>query len=191
MVEIKAQESRTETVDMVAFEKFFKSHYSGLCGYAFKLIRDVATAEEVVQDTFVKIWEKRAALNITSSFESYIFRALHNNCMNVIRENARRKDMEKEVKLMTEYFDEPEDDNQLRQSLLEQRIIAAIHGLPEQCRQVFELSKIERLKYKEIAEKMNISVKTVENHMGRALKKLRDDLADEVFIMMIFLFAKQ
>jgi RNA polymerase sigma-70 factor (ECF subfamily) len=191
MLEVKAQERRTETVDMVAFEKLFKSHYSGLCGYALKLIRDAATAEEIVQDTFVKIWEKREALNITTSFESYIFRALHNNCMNVIRENARRQAMEKEVKLMAEYFDEPEDDKQLRQSMLEQRIINAIHGLPEQCRQVFELSKIEHLKYKEIAQKMNISVKTVENHMGRALKKLRDDLADDVFMMMLFLFVKQ
>lgn len=190
MIEVKADRNTTGTDEIIAFERMFKSYYSGLCGYAFKLLHDAAVAEEMVQDTFAKMWEKRASLNMARSRESYIFRALHNNCMDVIRENSRRQAMEQEVRMMSGFQDEPADERQLRQSFLEQKVMAAVRSLPAQCRQVFELSKINKMKYKEIAEKMNISPKTVENHMGRALKKLREDLADEEFMIMIFLFAK-
>jgi len=161
--------------DRGAFENAFKTNYQDLCSYAFRYLKEKAASEEIVQEVFVKLWEKRDSLDIKSSLRSYLFRAVHNGALNLI----------KHVEVREEYknFNEsamnsaPEGDPVVY-SELQAKMKEAIASLPPERRKVFEMSRNEGLKYREIAEKLNISIKTVENQMGKALQHLRVELKD-------------
>jgi RNA polymerase sigma-70 factor (ECF subfamily) len=169
--------------DKIAFEKAFRAFYAALCNYALSLVKDKDESEEVVQNVFFNIWNKRTALQVSGSLKSYLYRSVHNECLNKI----------KHVKMKTTYaedyrknasgsFDNAAD--HLHAKELGQKINTAIDSLPEQCGNVFKLSRFENLKYNEIAQHLNISIKTVENHMGKALKILREQLKD--YLPLIF-----
>lgn len=163
--------------DKSAFEHVFKTYYQPLCNYACTLIKDLDEAEEVVQNTFFNIWNKRTALQITSSLKSYLYRAVHNDCLNKLKHGKVRVMYAEDYKSsMAGGF---HSSSQLLDGKeLNVQINEAINALPEQCGLVFKLSRFEELKYSEIATHLNISVKTVENHMGKALKILREKLKD-------------
>jgi RNA polymerase sigma-70 factor (family 1) len=163
--------------DKAAFEQAFRVYYQSLCNYAVPLIKDKDEAEEVVQNVFFNIWRKRGALQINSSLKSYLYRSVHNDCLNKL----------KHVKVKTLYaedyrktagggFNSAADTLEAKELGL--KINSAIDALPEQCGNVFRLSRFENLRYAEIAAQLEISVKTVENHMGKALKILREQLKD-------------
>jgi RNA polymerase sigma-70 factor (family 1) len=163
--------------DKAAFEQVFRLHYQALCRYALPLIKDLDEAEEVVQHVFFNIWNKRAELQVSSSLKSYLYRAVHNDCLNKLK-HGRIRTMYAEDYKKTHDGSFADASATLQAKELGRHIHEALDALPEQCGQVFRLSRFEQLKYSEIAERLGISVKTVENHMGKALKLMRERLKD-------------
>lgn len=178
--------------DETAFEQTFRKFYSRLCNYACSLLKDEEEAEEVVQTVFLTIWEKRADLEITISLKSYLYRAVHNHCLNRFKHAAVREAHRK----YTEHFI-PQSSESVAEVIhaneLEERIEKAVSMLPEQCQKAFRLSRFQELKYQEIADQLGISIKTVENQIGKALKILRIQLADYLpFVLLpVYYFIEQ
>lgn len=167
-----------------AYEQVFRLYYERLCNYANTLVRDMDEAEEVVQSMFLKLWEKREALDINSSLKSYLYRAVHNTCLNRVKhEQVKREYASQNAEQLQQNFSYASD--LAIHNELEGRIAEAIESLPEQCRAVFKLSRFEEFKYSEIAEHLGISVKTVENQMGKALRVLRTQLADYLAVLLV------
>ena len=172
--------------DESAFEQLFRAYYPRLCAFASTLLDDRAEAEEVVQTMFCRLWEQRTSLEVTSSVQAYLFRAVRNASLNQIKKTQIR-DAYKVMNLDNLNQNPEFQPDRITESALSQRIEKAIADLPEQCRLVFKLSRFEEMKYKEIAEHLNISIKTVENQMGKALKRLRLDLVDFLCFVVVFL----
>jgi RNA polymerase sigma-70 factor (family 1) len=162
--------------DKKAYEHVFKTYYQPLCHYCCSLLKDIDEAEEVVQTVFYNLWSKRESLQISSSIKSYVYRAVHNDSMNRIKHGKVKKMYAQDYK--SSMGNSHSGTDVLEAKELSSRIHAAIDSLPEQCGHVFRLSRFENLKYSEIAEQLDISVKTVENHMGKALRLLREKLKD-------------
>ncbi|MFV0267253.1 MAG: RNA polymerase sigma-70 factor [Draconibacterium sp.] len=156
-----------------AFEKIFRRYYRPLCLFATKILGDDETAEEVVQDFFVKLWERREGFIVETSVKNYLFRSVKNLSINVIKheqiklKHAQQVMADAEANDFKDHFTEVD---------LERAIEKSIEELPEKRREIFRLSREEGLKYREIAERLNISIKTVEVQMGLAIKTLRDKL---------------
>ena len=171
--------------DEAAFEQVFKTHFKRLHAYAFTILKDEAEAEEMVQQVFFKIWERNENLSLTGSVTAYLYRAVHNESLNYIKHQKVRSDH----KLHIAYRMKNEVEHPAKKTLtseMEKKIHEALNELPEQCRTIFQMSRFDELKYREIADKLGISVKTVENQMGKALKLLRAKLVD--FLILVFLF---
>ena len=168
------------------FEHLFKAHYSALCSYANMFLNDLDAAEDVVQEVFFKFWQNYSETEIRTSVKSYLFRAVRNACLNLIDHLKVREEYGRYLK--TDMPGGPvSHDDEAVVSELEERIRAAIDALPPERRKIFILSRYEGLKYQEIAERHGISVKTVENQMGKALAFLRQELIDYLpLILMIF-----
>jgi RNA polymerase sigma-70 factor, ECF subfamily len=172
--------------DENALEMIFKEYYQPLCRYAQSFLGDRDEAEEVVQALFTTIWEKRSSMEVSSSLRCYLYQTVRNRCLNVIKhEKIKQLHVAHESSVMPSSHEGVSDS--LHAKELEQRIFAAIQQLPEQCRLVFNLSRFEELRYQEIATQLNISVKTVENQMGKALKVMRQQLSDYLFVLIILL----
>ena len=159
------------------FEKLFRAYYQELCTYAFYYLKDQAAAEEEVQDIFVSLWKKRDELEITSSLKSYLYRATRNHCLNVIKHLEIRDSYKKHNEAIRK-VEEQELGIHMETKELQVKIDAAIDQLPTERKRIFMMSRFEGLKYREIADQLNISVKTVENQMGKALAFLREQLVD-------------
>jgi RNA polymerase sigma-70 factor (family 1) len=172
--------------DEAAFEQLFRQFHPSLCRYAFTILKDTEAAEEVVQDVFLKVWEKRDSLTFTVSVKSYLYRAVHNGCMNLAGKKKKEVRMDEQPLKIVHQSAAPVEDFQTRE--LEKAIASALNQLPEQCRKVFELSRFGNMKYKEIADTLGISVKTVENQMGKALRIMREQLATYLAISLPFFF---
>ena len=171
----------------LAFEKIFKIHFKNLHAYACTIVKDEIIAEEMVQNVFYKIWEKIEDLNISGSIGAYLYRAVYNESLNYLKHMKVRSS----YMVHTAYQMKGQTDNAfktiLHRQLLE-RLHHALNELPEQCRTIFQLSRFEQLRYREIAKHLGISVKTVENQMGKALKLLRVKLVDFLpFVLFTFI----
>jgi len=149
--------------------------FEPLCRFLAYYTADRIMIEEVVQDVFIKLWEERNTLRI-ESVKTYLYKSARNRMLNYIRDEKRRNLLleqwvkhEMEQKQGKECFDIDE---------FSQRVQNAIDALPDKCRTIFNLSKTEKLTYKQIAEHLNISVKTVESQMGIALRKIREKLSE-------------
>lgn len=171
--------------DEASFEEMFTTHYKGMFSYAFTILGAADDAEEIVQNVFLKIWEKKESLQVESSLKSYLYRMVHNGCMNFINHLAVKAKYQKE-KIRAMQHETDNAGKKVIASELEQKIAEALRELPEQCRTIFQLSRFEELKYREIAHHLGISEKTVENQMGKALKILRLKLVD--FLPMLISF---
>lgn len=173
--------------DETAFEKVFRAYYQALCNYAHSFLKDMDEAEEVVQSVFHSFWEKRQALEIRVSLKSYLYKTVYNHCLNKLKHN-KIKDAYKNYNAV-QISQNPVFASHLAiNNELEKQIKEAIESLPEQCRLIFRLSRFEELKYNEIASQLGISVKTVENQMGKALKILREKLAEYLTLWFLILF---
>lgn len=169
-----------------AFEHFFKLHYSELCRFAFSFLGDKDEAEEMVQQVFFNLWTKRETIQLSSSLRSYLFSAVRNSSLNRI-EHAQVKLKHENTIIRDELSAADETAQKVLQKELDVLIRESIEALPEQCRLVFGMSRFENLKYAEIAEQLGISIKTVEKHMGRALKELREKLKDYLELIILFI----
>lgn len=170
------------------FEALFREHYEGLGRYAFSFVKDQTASEDIVQKLFVNIWEKRKELQI-HEIKSYLYRSVYNFSMNEIK-RMKRNQFHSEINDRMEVFSNLDSSVLLQEKELESKIELAIQSLPEKCGEVFRLSRFNELSYKEISEKLNISVKTVENHMGKALRILRVELREylsEIYVIILLM----
>jgi RNA polymerase sigma-70 factor (ECF subfamily) len=168
------------------FEAAFKTHFKGLHAYAFTVVKDSAIAEEIVQQTFFKIWEKRDELSIETSLTAYLYKTVYNHSLN----HLKHEKVKQAYQAHTVHHMKNNTDNAEKKVLLtelQQKISVALSELPEQCRTIFQMSRFEELKYSEIAQRLGISPKTVENQMGKALKLLRVKLVEYLPIILIIL----
>lgn len=166
---------KTVDIDLDEIEILFKEHYQDLTRYAYSITKEQTSAEDVVQQLFVKLWEKRNDLSIQTDPKSYLFRATYNASINVWKKRQR---MDRDGEVSSSTFASEQTSDRVLSKELEERIENAIQTLPEKCQEVFRLSRFNELSYKEIAEELDISSKTVENHMGKALKLMRQELSD-------------
>ena len=167
------------------FEVVFRKYYQSLCNYANSMLKEMDESEEIVQNLFSGIWEKRGDLEITVSLKSYLYRAVHNHCLNRIKHLKIREEYQQYA---TTYYDSSYESvsQSVTKNELEKKISEAIEKLPEQCRIIFKLSRFEELKYHEIADQLGLSPKTVENQVGKALKFLRIELAEYLPLLILF-----
>jgi RNA polymerase sigma-70 factor (ECF subfamily) len=172
--------------DETAFEMIFKSYYEPLCNYAFTFILDRDEAEEIVQATFLNVWEKRGTITIETSLKAYLYRAVRNSCLNTIKHAIIKRKHAAETMFVSDKSHEAVSQSVIS-SELDQKIGDALLVLPEQCRLVFKMSRFEELKYAEIAEQLNISIKTVENQIGKALKIMREELKEYLPILIMLM----
>ena len=154
------------------FRIFFDKHYQRLCSYAFSFLKEEESCEDIVQDIFIKIWLNRRDLIGTDQLKFYVFSAVRNNCLTRLQKNKKYRIVE---------MNEEEEGEEINTSLDPEEATAepttliakALDQLPPKCREVFLLSRISNLSYLQIADTLGISIKTVENQMGKALKILR------------------
>lgn len=171
--------------DEQAFELLFRKLYIQLCGFANKYLNDPDQAKEIVMEVFCKIWEGREDLDPQNSLKAYLFKIVQNLCINKLKKRkieTKYSEVYKQV-----YVDCPESSS-AHESLcakeLEKNIANAILKLPMECRKVFELNRVEGLKYREIADILHISIKTVEGQMSKALRILRFELSDYLIFLV-------
>jgi len=168
------------------FDSIYTDHYPALHQYAFTMLNDRVLAEEMVHQVFLKILEKGGQVNVHTSLKAYLYRAVHNECLNYFK-HQKVKQVHQDYAVV-EYGDGTENPSgSMQYKELEQQLHTAINELPEQCRTVFQMSRFEELKYSEIAHQLGISIKTVENHMSKALRRLRIQLADYLPLICCFL----
>ncbi|MDX1665829.1 MAG: RNA polymerase sigma-70 factor [Saprospiraceae bacterium] len=162
---------RLQANDRDAFRELFEDYYLQVCSYMYRYIRDRSTVKDLAQDVFLRFWDKRHQIEVHSSLGAYLRRMAINEALGYLRKNKRWSEEEPDHSSGGSTHNEAEARLALRN--LQQQVREAIAELPLRCRTVFLLSRYEELTYAEIAEQMDISVKTVENQMGKALKHLR------------------
>jgi RNA polymerase sigma-70 factor (ECF subfamily) len=161
--------------DDAAFEAIFRQWYAPMVAMTAALLRDRGPAEEVVQDVLLELWRRRHTLTFETSIRAYLFQAARNRALNYLR--RERVEARGEPTIAAAMPSPEPADSEARESELNIAIQSAIAGLPDRCREVFELSRVRGLKYSEIATELGISVKTVEAQMGKALRVMREKLA--------------
>ena len=176
---------------MEAFTGLFKIHYPPLKAYACLFV-DNETAEDIVQEVFIYVWENKGTITIHTSIKAYLFKATYTRCLNYLNRQKmmtiNRRQIEQEVKDYEARFFDP-DKNEIIRKLymndLRDEINKAIESLPQKCREVFTLSYIMDMKNKEIGKFLEISVSTVEKHINYALKVLRQLLQKNIIALAL------
>jgi RNA polymerase sigma-70 factor, ECF subfamily len=175
---IKNEEQRlTEAV-----QGYFQLYFEGLYRYAFTILKNNDDAKDAVQSVFVKIWEKRAVIDEHQSVQSYLYTSVYNYCLNAKKKEKVRKEyiQNNQLTLQTNT-----DQLVTRENI--KTITEALESLPPQCRLIFFKSRFEKMKYTEIAQELNLSVKTIEVQIGKALKILRQKLSGVHIVFIILL----
>ena len=202
MLQLKPQNLPTDIIkglfigDEETYVFLFREYYVSLCAYSRRYVGRKDIAEEIVSDTFLKIWESRKRLEINTSVKAYLFHAVCNNSLNYLRKLKTECHLE-------EYFRETSSENlgfevpleeieeqSLMMENMSQKIEAAVMMLPEQQQRAFRLKRMEGKKTKEVAEIMGLSVKTIEMHLSKATLHLRQNLKDYLPSFLIFLLLK-
>lgn len=173
-------------LDKEDFEILFKSQFKVLCFFAMKYLKDYENSREVVQDVFLKLWENRDDIDTAKSLKSYLGTSVRNKCINYLRDHKKfNHDLLLLEDLSSDMLAEPAD--KLVEADIRDRIAEAISELPEKCREIFLLSRNEHLKYQEIADQLDISVKTVEAQMSKALQHMRQRLKEFLMIAILII----
>lgn len=162
--------------DKKAFEKLFFEYYPVLTVFAKKYVHDLDTAREIVQDYFVRLFESREKISIQSSLKSYLFSSVRNSCLNNLKRNKLHNNHIEHIKVQSNNQDVDFQDS-MEQTELEYRIWQEVSNLPDQCQRIFNLSRKEGIRNKEIANQLGISIRTVETQISKALKILRTNLS--------------
>ncbi len=180
---------RIKEGDKGAFNYAFEMYYPRLCFFADKMLHDLDLSRSVVQQVFVDFWIKRENLNVLYSLKSYLFHSVRNGCLDMLK---HRRVEARFLASLTHPEEQAVMNDLIEEAELNARINAAIQELPRRCREIFVLCRFEELKYTEIADRLGISVKTVEMQVGIALKKLRDKLSvSQMISLLSFLFSKK
>jgi RNA polymerase sigma-70 factor, ECF subfamily len=162
--------------DEQIFEKVFTDWFGGLHAYAFSILKDETMAEEAVQSVFCRIWEKRDELQIHTSIKAYLYGSVYRECLNWLRQDKNKRAYKSHVMFSAGHSVMENASAKAEMGELEKKLNQTLDELPEQRRAIFQLSRFGELKYREIAEQLGISVKTVESQMTKALKELRKKL---------------
>ncbi len=162
-----------------AFEQLFRDLYVPLCAYANKFIDDKDKSEELVQETFYNLWKNRENLNIRISLKSYLYKSVQNSCLLTIQHEKVKEKYRLHVLNTGNTEGGKAPDKLLEEKELDKNIQETMNKLPERCREIFYLNRYEGLKYREIAEKLSISQKTVEANISKALKLLRKNIGNK------------
>lgn len=175
-----------QAIDKKSFETMFRSYYAVLCKTSYRIVGDEDEAEDIVQHVFCLLWEQRGLLEIRQSVLAYLSKSVINHSLNRLRTKGNQVKRDDAFGLMTyserNYTQESVDFKELQKT-----VDKVVNALPEACRLVFVLNRYEKLSYREIAEKLNISVKTVENHMVKALRHMRKYLSTVAFAIFLFI----
>jgi RNA polymerase sigma-70 factor (ECF subfamily) len=173
-------------IDEQYMQVLFKTFYKNLCLFARQYINDIEKCEDIVQDVFLNIWEKGELIDSESQVKGYLFTSVKNRCLNFLRDHKKFSDG-------SELPQHGQSDNsRVEYAELEKILKTAIESLPEKCREIFEMSRFRNLKYQEIADKLGLSIKTVEAQMSKALRVLRNRLSsytDGFFLFILQLFS--
>jgi len=175
--------------DESAYKSLFLKYYSQLVVFARKVVLDDDLSRELVQDVFVSFYEKRNDLNIHTSLKAHLYQSVRNRCLNQLKHSQIRRDHHASM-----YLDKKNEEafveDKLQQTELEYKIHSIIKTLPEQCRRIFEKSRFEGITNQEIADELNLSKRTVETQISKALKILRKNLAGylDVISWLIIVF---
>ena len=167
--------ARLRAGDQAAFDAIFRAHYAALVGLAEGMLRSRAAAEDVAQEVMLELWRRRETMMIQESLRAYLIRSTRNRALNQIRHANVQRKAEPELARDEAVF--PTGASLLVAGELREAINAAVAELPPACREVFTLSRTQGLRYTEIAATLGISVKTVESQMGKALRHMRNRLA--------------
>ncbi len=163
---------QVESDDYGAFEAIFKRTYHSLCTYANRIVNDHELAEELVDDVFCNLWKNRKRIQINASFRSYLLASVRNKSLDCLRKIKNRRNSALDTLIEVANGQSMALEEIIFEEL-NQQIEVAIQALPRQCRNIFQMSRNENLRYQEIAAILGISIKTVDTQMGRALKYLR------------------
>ena len=171
-----------------AYELLFREYYKILTVFANKYLTDLEAAREIVQDLFVNLYEKRENLEINSSLKSYLFRSVHNRCINQINALKIRSQYAEQAGYYAD-IQENSLENEVNKTELEQALYQAISELPPKCRIIFKMNRFEGLSNSEIADKLTLSKRTVETQISKALKTLKVKLEPYMATIIVLMFS--
>ena len=176
---------RIKEDDNAAFRQLFDAYYKYLTVTAYRYLHESEKAKDMAQDAFVELWNRRETLTITSGVKAYLRQAVVNKCLNYIK-REKRIDFSENT-MLPETLMTPAATDNLEYEDTRKTIQDAIDTLPERCRIIFCMSRFDEKSHKEIAAELNISTKTIENQITRALKTLRSVLSARVLILLAFI----
>jgi len=167
--------TKGNTLDQSTFERIFRDYFLALCSFATRYTQDQDEAKDIVHQVFTNLWEKRETIHFDQSLRSYLYTSVHNRCLNYIRDKKKfiKDDLPQSEEMLVNYIDQSDF---MEAEELRNEIYSALEELPEGSRNIFKMSRFEGKKYKEIAEELGISIKTVETQMSKALKHMKNKL---------------
>ena len=177
--------SNISTLNKSDFEEVFKTYFKPLTAFAFKFVKDTDDAKSIVHDVFMKLWEKRDNIDMSKSVKSYLFTSVNNRSLNFIRDH--KKFTHEEFILESQHDEHWEVSDELSAIDIQQKVDTTLNNISPKAKEVFLMSRNEGLKYREIAEKLSISIKTVETHMSTALKELRKNLKEYLTVILLLI----
>ncbi len=178
--------NRLQNSDVKAFDHLFRKYSRNLYRFAFSLLKNKDDAEGIVQEVFLRIWNRRADIDSTRSFKSYLFTISYNLIIDELRLRLKEK---KYIHHLEKFFNTEETitENEAGYNLLKSQIEEVMEKLPDRRKMIYKLSRVEGLSNKEISEKLNISVKTVENQINLAIKFLKLRLGKDILAAALFI----
>lgn len=167
-----------------AFESLFKTYFQMLAVFAKKMVGDLETAEDMVQEVFIKLYDKKDSLHLHGSLKSFLFQSVRNKCLDHLRSQQSKQGHHDYIKDTAETLDfDPAD--LMEQTELEHKIYQVIAELPEQCQLIFKMNRFDGKKNQEIADELSISKRTVETQISKALKRLKTEVFDYLQVLVI------
>ncbi len=182
---VKVFENRINKIDEDNFSLLFHQLYVPLCRFCLKFVRKPEIAEEIVQEQFISLWEKRNEIEIKSSVKAYIYVSVKNKAIDYLRSKYARQNFVAE-ELSVNLSDNSNPQSNYEEIELYELVTKAVETLPQQCYTIFAMKRFGDYTNKQIAEKLNISEKTVENQVSIAIKKLRNILSKSIFLSCLF-----
>jgi RNA polymerase sigma-70 factor (ECF subfamily) len=180
MQEIKAD-------NMFAFDALYRKYSKRLYKFGYSILKSQEEAENLIQDVYLNLWENRYKVEKDSSIKSYLFTIAYNSAITIIRKKARESEFIEYLKTLQKISEEPVN-MAFEYNELTNKLEEIIKALPQRQKEVYLLHRVEGLKYNEIAERLNISMNTIENHMSRALKTIRKKLGNYSLIAILFCY---